>query len=145
MLTTTPQRAFTRTVLTGSSTNMSYIPTTTQGSATLGTVTRTTAAGSGTVSVTGLGFTPKVVAIIGTETAGEGYSHGYSNSTTNIALARGALFFESSNSFSTRSGAGDADYWGGTIGNFVSGGFDIVYTKTGSPPTDFTGYYVALP
>lgn len=110
-----------------------------------GTISRTTAAGTGTVSVTGVGFQPNVVIVIGNEAANsQTASIGFSNGSTNIAVYSVFNSLDTGNVFNTQSSGGDTAYWTGTIDTLASDGFNVNYLKTGSGMGDFTGYYIAF-
>jgi len=104
----------------------------------VGTTTRDMTLASGTQTVSGLGMTPKAVIVFAARATGIGQaSFGFSDSTTDQSQLDDSQStadewaHDTTNAIAVDQG-GTGSYRG-NLGNFVSGAFDIVWTKTSSP------------
>ncbi len=117
----------------------------------VGTFTRNEATGSSTVTISGLGITPKLVWVFCSESGGIGEtSWGFSDGTTNVSVfddygVSANTMNTDTNAIEIREGPTSSTSVTATIGNFTSGQFDVVYTRNGSPTGTFTCRYTALP
>ena len=113
----------------------------------VGTFTRDLSAASGTVSYTGVGFTPRaVVFIAGFAAGGEPWSVGFDDGDTVVAIYRSGGGFPNGFVSTVRSISylNGTDAQAGNIDSFGSDGFDIDWVKTNSPTGTFTVGYLAI-
>jgi hypothetical protein len=102
---------------------------------------------TGTQTISGIGFTPKGVMVIGCKAAADEFSVGMSNSTTDYSMyANDGLAADTwqpaTHALSMFEDGGTTNFRG-VIGNFVDGAFDIVWSETGSASgTCFFSYLV---
>ena len=119
----------------------------------IGSFTRDMATASGTQTVTGLGIAPERIFVICNRSNTPEVSHGVSNSTTDSCLYDSSID-GAANSWKTNDAnaifiqqtdvAGTNFAYKGDIGNFVSGAFDVVWTRTNTPTGTITCIYEAL-
>lgn len=93
---------------------------------------------SGTQAVTGVGFTPRLVILLGNQTGNARTSVGFSDGTNDysIYMVDAGNAFNSATGSSLNAGSG-ANSQSGEISAFGADGFTITWTKTGSPTGTF--------
>ena len=112
----------------------------------IGTFTRDLTAASGTVTISGLGITPDTVFVIPGQADKRG-GFGVSNSTTDYSMTRredSPFNWTVNSTYAINFVTDGSNLQQGNIGNFVSGAFDVVWTKTGTPTAGTADvFYVA--
>lgn len=115
----------------------------------IGTVTRDQTLASGSVTVSGLGFTPKKIDVIVNKDGAPNLSFGFGDSSANVrsfynnhnAAAEAFKSVATSIGFSIDSGSAFTSV---DISNVGSDGFDFDFTKTGSPTGTINVFYAAM-
>lgn len=111
----------------------------------MGTTTRDLSTASGTQAITGIGFLPRLVIILGNQTNNARTSIGIDDGTNHYSIYMGDAgnVFYTATGTSMNAGSG-ANSQSGYVSALDADGFTITWVKTGSPTGTFTLMYLCI-
>jgi len=113
----------------------------------VGSITRDLSTASGSVATTGIGFQPKAVIFLGTQTSSKKMSIGFTDGTNQAVIyqtSTAGTFDQAGTCFVVADETTGSASQIGALGSLDADGFTIVWTKVGSPTGTFTVRYLAL-
>lgn len=111
----------------------------------MGTTTYDLSTASGTQAITGVGFTPRLIIILGNQTGNARTSIGIDDGTNHysIYMVDAGNAFNSATTTSINAGSGSASQ-SGYVSALGADGFTITWIKTGSPTGTFNLMYLCI-
>lgn len=110
----------------------------------VGSFTYDVSSANGTVAYTGVGFTPSYVTFTACLASAQSKADGMDSNTSQGSSGAYASNFVGSTTYSILGYTDGSNWVGGAISAFTSDGFNVTYTKTGSPSGTMSVVYTAF-